>query len=277
VRIRTGEEGHRRHLVTRRPNPIGAHRRVPPVGPRASLCVLRGVRLGDRRVGRFPRLRGHRSRTVGCMTTVEPDAPDHPRTGRTVDGAVEGAVRRGDHDRALHRLRRLRGHLPARRDRLRARGGQVHPVPPRRGTGSRQLHPRVRRRRRLHHLHPGVSPLPCLGAVGRHAPVRPGSRTRRDGRHLAPALPHPGERQDGARDGPGRRPRLGDADLAARQRLHRRRAGQRCRGRRRLEGQAGGRVHQGTRSSPPQAAATRTARTRWRFPRRGRRATSAWR
>ena len=83
----------------------------------------------------------------------------------------------------------VRRHLPPRRDRLRARGGQVHPVPSRRGARPRQLHPR---REGLHHLHPGVPALPGVGAGGRHAPVRPGPRARRDGRHLAPAATSPG-------------------------------------------------------------------------------------
>ena len=139
----------------------------------------------------------------------------HARSGGSLDGAVEGVVRRGHHDRVVHRLRRLCRHVSARRDRLRARGGQVHPLPSRRGAGPRQLRPRIRRRRRLHDLHPGVSPVPGVGAVGRHAPVRSGSRARRDGRHLAPALPHPRQRRHGPQDGPGRRARLGDADLAA--------------------------------------------------------------
>ena len=169
-----------------------------------------------------------------------PPRPTCP--GRALDGAVEGALRRGHHDRLVHRLRGLCRHLSPRRHRLRARGGQVHPVPPRRGARPRQLHPR---REGMHHLHPGVPALSGVGAVGRHAPVRPRPRARRDGRRVASAPPHPGQRRHGAQDGPGRRTRLGDVDLAARARLHRRRAGQRGRGRRRVEGQAGRRVDQG--------------------------------
>ena len=151
---------------------------------------------------------------------------------------MERALRRGHHERPVHRLRRLRRHLPARRDRLRARGGQVHPVPPRRGARPRQLRPRVRRRRRLHHLHPRLPAIPCVGAGRRHAPVRPRPRARRDGRHLASAVPHPCHRQDRPRERSGRWPRLRVADLVARERLHRCRARVGRRRRRRVEGQA---------------------------------------
>ena len=37
------------------------------------------------------------------------------------------------------------------------------------------------------HVHPGVPAVPGVGARGRHAPVRPRPRARRDVRHLAPA------------------------------------------------------------------------------------------
>ena len=76
------------------------------------------------------------------------------------------------------------------------------------------------------------------------------------------------ERRHGAQDGPGRRARRGDADLAARARLHRRRVGVGRRGRRRLEGQAGRRVDKGGDPRHRRAAATRTAPTRSRCARR---------
>ena len=175
---------------------------------------------------------------------------------------MEGALRRGHHDRPVHRLRRLRRHLPARRDRLRARGGQVHPVPPRGGARPRQLHPR---REGLHHVHPGLPALPGVGAGRRHAPVRPGPRARRDGRHLAPAAADPGERRHGAQDRPGRRVRVGDADLAAASTTTS--TPRWCRG---VEDDDAWKAKPALvpttarRSSPPPAAATRTAPTRWR-------------
>ena len=92
--------------------------------------------------------------------------------GSALDGAMEGALRRGHHDRAVHRVRRLRRHLPPRRHRLRARRGQVHPVPPRGRARPGQLHPR---REGLHDVHPGVPAVPGLGAGRRPPPVRPGA------------------------------------------------------------------------------------------------------
>ena len=162
--------------------------------------------------------------------------------GGALDGAVEGALRRGHHHRAVHGVRGLRGHLPPRRHRLRARGGQVPALPPRGGARARQLHPR---REGLHHLHPRLPPLPGVGAGGRPPPLRPGPRARRDGRHLAAAAADAGGRHRPAAGRAGRRVRLGDADLAARARLHRGRPGQRRGARRRLEGQAGPRPHEG--------------------------------
>ena len=89
-----------------------------------------------------------------------------------LDAPVEGALRRGHHLRALHGLRRLRDRLPARRHRLRARTGRLQAVPPRGGARPRRLHPRPEG---LHVLHPGLPPLPHLGARGRRAPLRPPS------------------------------------------------------------------------------------------------------
>ena len=127
---------------------------------------------------------------------------------------MEGALRGGDHDRAVHRVRRLRRDLPARRHRLRARRGQVQALPPRGGAWARQLHPR---REGLHHLHTGVPAVPGVGAGRRQAPVRPRraspTRCTASGKEL---LPVPGQRRDGPQDGPGRRVRVGDAHLAAR-------------------------------------------------------------
>ena len=159
-----------------------------------------------------------------------------PRPCRpALDGAVEGALRGGHHHRPVHRVRRLRRHLPARRHRLRARRGQVHAVPPRGRARPGRLHPR---REGLHDVHAGVPAVPVVGAERRPPPVRPGARAGRDGRDLAAAAAHPGNRRVAAPARPGRRVRVGDAHLAARPRLHRGGDGVRRRGRRRLEGQA---------------------------------------
>ena len=70
--------------------------------------------------------------------------------------------------------------------------GKYKPVPPRGGARPRQLHPR---REGLHHLHPGLPAVPRVGDQADDAPVRPGARARRDGRHLAPAAADPGDRR----------------------------------------------------------------------------------
>ena len=177
---------------------------------------------------------------------------------------MERAVPRGHHHRSVHRMRRLRGHLSARRHRLRARGGQVHPVPPRSGAGPRRLRARLRVRRRLHHVHPGLPALSGMGAERRHAPVRAGARARRDVRHLASAAAHPGGR---------RHPAPARARTAA--------SSRRCSTGSRTTTTSTRRwspawktttIGRPSRSSPttrpssppPPAAATRTAPTRWR-------------
>ena len=181
---------------------------------------------------------------------------------------------RGHHDRPLHGMCRVRRHVSARRDRLRARGGQVHPLPSRRRARARQLHPR---REGLHHVHACVPPVQELGTGRRPAPVRPATGARRDVRDLAPAVADAGQRRHGPPDGPGRRAGVGDADLAPRQRLHRRRTGVGGRGRRRVEGQAGRRVDHG-RDPRHGGEPLHVLRQPARRPRRqGRRATTGWR
>src|SRR4028118_1971283 len=83
--------------------------------------------------------------TTGLSTrpaarAVRAAAPRHiTRENRgAMDCAVEGALRGGHHDRPLHRLRRLRRHLPARRDPLRGPGGDEAPRPPRGRARGRQ-------------------------------------------------------------------------------------------------------------------------------------------
>ena len=89
------------------------------------------------------------------------------------EAPVEAALRRGHHLGAVHRLRRLRHRLPPRRHRLRRHRGRLQAVPPRGGARPGRLHPR---REGLHVLHPGLPPLPGLGARGRRAPLRPRPR-----------------------------------------------------------------------------------------------------
>ena len=64
-------------------------------------------------------------------------------------------------------------------------------------------------------LHPGLPPLPVVGAAGRRAPLRPHPRARRGRRHLPGHPAHPGQRRHGPPHGPGRRPRVGPAHLGA--------------------------------------------------------------
>ena len=51
--------------------------------------------------------------------------------------------------------------------------GRLQAVPPRGRARPRQLHPR---REGLHQLHPGLPPLPAVGAPGQRAPLRPRPR-----------------------------------------------------------------------------------------------------
>ena len=119
-------------------------------------------------------------------------------------------------------------------------------------------------------LHPGLPPVPRVGARGRQAPVRPGARARRDGRHLPGHPADPGRPTTTVHEhGPGRRLRVGDADLAARARLHRRRARRRTSRATTATGRPSpASPPTGTRCWPPPAAATRTRPTRWPSTRR---------
>ena len=146
---------------------------------------------------------------------------------------------RGHHDRPVHGLRRVRRHVPPRRHRLRARGGQVHPLPPRGGARPGRLHPRRRR---------GCTT--CTRACPRFRAWEPAADMHLFGRVREPdemagiwrqLLLTRAADDDPAREGPGRRVRLGDARVADGARLHRRGDGVGRRGRRRLEGQAGAR------------------------------------
>ena len=140
--------------------PVGRLRPLSPVP------TSRGPVAGDNHLDELELVRCEHDRHGGARR--RPVRPVRREQG-AVDAPVEGALRRGHHVRALHRLRRLRHRLPARRHRLRARAGRLQALPPRGGAGSRQLHPR---REGLHVLHPGLPALPRLGAAGRRAPLR---------------------------------------------------------------------------------------------------------
>ena len=99
------------------------------------------------------------------------------------------AVHRGRDQRAVHRLRRLRGGLPPRRPRLRRHQRRLPALPPRGRAGAGRLRPRPAG---LHQLHPGLSPLSQLGDRDRHLPVRARARARRDARASARTSSWPG-------------------------------------------------------------------------------------
>ena len=191
-----------------------------------------------------------------------------------LDGAVEGALRRGHHDRAVHGLRRLRGHLPPRRHRLRARGGQVHAVPPRGGARPDNC------------IHGEKGCTTCTRACPRFRAWEPAADMHLFGRvrepdemagHLAPAAADPGQpttsQHQTGQDGGFVSAMLIwlmehdyiDAAMVSRRR-----------GRRRLEGQAGARPQPRRGAGHRRAAATRTAPTRWPCARPRRRASTAW-
>ena len=149
-----------------------------------------------------------------------------------------------------------------------ARRGRLQAVPARGRARPRRLQPR---REGLHVLHPGLPPVPGLGARGRRAPLRPRARspTRSSGIYKDILL-DPGQRRHGpprsARTaGSCRRSSSGrsskdniDAALVSLPRGRRHDAGRRSR-----------RRHQPRRrSSPRPAAATRTRPTRWPTTRR---------
>ena len=210
---------------------------VVPPGPAAAFVRCHQYRRANR-LSRVTAM-SVRSNAVRC---------DHDRHGRpdrgpvrpvggqqgALDAPVEGALRRGHHLRALHRVRRLRDRVPARRHRLRARAGRLQAVPPRGGARARQLHPR---REGLHVVHPGLPPVP-----------QPGSR--RPTSTSSPACRQPDEPSGIYQDilltrasddmvhqiGQDGGLRVGAAHLGARPRLHRRRPHLLPRGRRRRTG-----------------------------------------
>ena len=194
--------------------------------------------------------------------TRAPQLTDSGPADRALDAPVEGALRRGHHDRAVHGLRRLRDRLPARRPRLRPRDGRLQAVPPRGRARPRRLHPR---REGLHVAAPG----PARGSArGSPRPTSTCSAAMREPDEMSGI--YQGHRAGRASDdmvheiGPGRRARVGPADLGAGRGLHRRRARRRTSKAtaRRWKADPGRRHATRKRSSRRPAAATRTRRTR---------------
>ncbi len=156
------------------------------------------------------------------------------------------AVHRGRDVRALHRVLRLRHRVPLRRPRLRRHRGRLQALPRGHRRRARQLHPRPEG---LHAVHPGLPPLPHLGARDRDLPLRPAPHRRRGLRHRPPDRARPGHRSGGAGHRAGRRAGVRAADLGLRARRDRRRPGLGSRGRRLdVEGGAPGGPQQGGRA-----------------------------
>ena len=139
---------------------------------------------GDRkrRRGRGRRRRWRRWRTAAgtaaSVATRGPDptafrgaVPDSPDAAR--EAPLEAPLRRGRHLGPVHRVRRLRDRVPARRARLPRRRGHLPAVPARGRLRARQLQPR---REGLHVVHPGLPAVPGLGARDRRVPLRAGPR-----------------------------------------------------------------------------------------------------
>ena len=151
--------------------------------------------------------------------------------------------------------------------------GRLQAVPARGGLGPGQLQPR---REGLHVVHPGVSPVPGVGARDRRVHVRPGPHRRRAVGHLQGHRPRPRHRPGARRGRPGRRPRLRAPRLRARARHDRRRAGELPRGRRHVvEGDPGRGTHTRRRHRVGREPLHVLAPTPWPTPTRSRAAPSA--
>ena len=110
-----------------------------------------------------------------------------PREEGTLDLPVEGTPRRGHHQRAVHRLRRVCDQLSARCDRVRTRARRLQAVPSRGRTRHLRLRPWPEG---LHLVYSSVSSVPHVGTGGRHAPSRSRAGRRRDVGHLLRHSPH---------------------------------------------------------------------------------------
>ena len=105
--------------------------------------------------------------------------------------------------------------------------GDLPAVPDRRRVRTRRL---LARPEGLHQLHPGLSPVPRVGARDRRLPLRPRPRGHGAVGRLQGHRPRPSDRPRPARDRPGRWAGLRHPLLRARDRPHRRGARQLPRG-----------------------------------------------
>ncbi len=111
-----------------------------------------------------------------AMTTTTRRGERIGRTQGTLVVLVEAPLRRGGHDRAVHRVCRLRDRVPARRPRLRRHERQLQADPDRGVRRPRRLQPR---RQGVHVVHARVPPLSRVGAGDRRVHVRSRPRSRR--------------------------------------------------------------------------------------------------
>ena len=160
-------------------------------------------------------------------TTFTAPVPDSTDAAREV--ALERPLLRGRHVGVVHRVCGLRDRVSARRPGLQRRRRRLQAVPAGRRVRPRQLQPRPEG---LHVVHPGLPPLPRLGTRDRRVHVRPCPHRGGALRCLQGHRARPRDRPGARRGGPGRRPRVGPADLRARARHDRRRARELPRGRR---------------------------------------------
>ena len=146
-----------------------------------------------------------------------------------MDGPVEGALRRGRHLGAVHRLRRAASSsAPTTSSATTTRRASTSRSTSRRSS-ARATAATARRAAR-----PAPAPAPASGRGSRRSrstssggPASPRSSSgHHQGHH-----PGQGQRRDGPQDGPGRRARLGHAHLVPREGVHRRRPRQLPRGR----------------------------------------------